>query len=40
MNHLITVEYPTVEYPVICELAAFVHHVLQRQSAPEIVFAP
>ena len=22
-----------------CKLAAFVHHVLQRQSAPEFVFA-
>ena len=25
---------------VICKLAAFVHHVLQRPTAPEIVFAP
>ena len=25
---------------VICKLAAFVHHVLQRQSAPELVFVP
>ena len=25
---------------VICKLAACVHHVLQRQSAPELVFAP
>ena len=25
---------------VICKLAAFVHHVLQRQWAPELVFAP
>ena len=24
---------------VTCKLAAFVHHVLQRQSAPELVFA-
>ena len=25
---------------LICKLEAFVHHLLQRQSGPEFVFAP